>query len=80
MTAGTKVQPHRRRYSRATCGGRFDDLAGTALAGHDQPLRVRALCPYLMGLNLPDRRIARGLDPAASDVRAVRFKIGRAHV
>lgn len=56
VTAGTKVQPHRRRYSRATCGGRFDDLTGTALAGHHQPLRVWVLCLCLVGLNLSNER------------------------
>ena len=30
----------------------FDDLAGTVLAGHQQPLRVWILCLYFMELNL----------------------------
>ena len=46
------TQPHRQRYRCAGCGARFDDLTGTALAGHHQPLRVWVLCLYLMGLNL----------------------------
>ena len=34
------TQPHRQRYRCKTCAGRFDDLTGTVLAGHHQPLRV----------------------------------------
>ena len=66
-----EVQPHRQRYRCGTCGGRFDDLAGTALAGHHQPLRVWVLCLYLMGLNLSNRRIARELDLGETDVQAM---------
>jgi transposase-like protein len=45
-------EPYRQRSRCAGCGARFDDLSGTALAGHHQPLRVWVLCLYLMGLNL----------------------------
>ena len=38
------------RYRCKTCGGRFDDLTDTVLAGHHQPLRVWVLCLYVMGL------------------------------
>src|SRR3954464_6349243 len=38
------TQPHRQRYRCKACAGRFDDLTGTALAGHHQPLRVWVLC------------------------------------
>ena len=65
------AQPHRQRYRCAGCGARFDDLTGTALAGHHQPLRVWVLCLYLMGLNLSNRQIAQELDLAASDVQAM---------
>src|SRR5436309_2417778 len=51
--------------------GPFDDLTGTVLAGHHQPLRVRVLCLYLMGLNLSNRQIAQELDLAEADVQAV---------
>jgi len=34
------------RYRCKTCSGRFDDLTGTVLAGHHQPLRVWVLCLY----------------------------------
>src|SRR3954453_19137242 len=64
-------QPHRQRYRCAGCGARFDDLTGTALAGHHQPLRVWVLCLYLMGLNLSNRQIAQELDLAPSDVQAM---------
>ena len=66
-----EVQPHRQRYRCAACGARFDDLTGTALAGHHQPLRVWVLCLYLMGLNLSNRQIAQGLDLGVSDVQAM---------
>ena len=66
-----ETQPHRQRYRCAACGARFDDLTGTVLAGHHQPLRVWVLCLYLMGLHLSNRQIARELDLATSDVQAM---------
>jgi transposase-like protein len=66
-----EAQPHRQRYRCAGCGARFDDLTGTALAGHHQPLRVWVLCLYLMGLNLSNRQIAQELDLGVSDVQAM---------
>ena len=66
-----EVQPHRQRYRCVGCGARFDDLTGTALAGHHQPLRVWVLCLYLMGLNLSNRQIAQERDLAPSDVQAM---------
>ena len=65
------TQPHRQRYRCAACGARFDDLTGTVLAGHHQPLRVWVLCLYLMGLNLSNRQIAQELDLAEADVQAM---------
>jgi transposase-like protein len=65
------MQPHRQRYRCSGCGARFDDLTGTALAGHHQPLRVWVLCLYLMGLNLSNRQIAMELDLCVSDVQAM---------
>ena len=62
---------HRQRYRCAGCGARFDDLTGTVLAGHHQPLRVWVLCLYPMGLNLSNRQIAQELDLGVSDVRAM---------
>ena len=38
---------------------RFDDLTGTALPGHHQPLRVWILCLDFMGLNLSKEPIAK---------------------
>jgi transposase-like protein len=64
-------QPHRQRYLCKGCGGRFDDLTGSVLAGHHQPLRVWVLCLYLMGLNLSNRQIAEELGLCASDVQAM---------
>jgi transposase-like protein len=64
-------QAHRQRYRCKACAGRFDDLTGTTLAGHRQPLRVWVLCLYFMGLNLSNRQIAAELGLAASDVQAM---------
>ena len=65
------TQPHRQRYRCKTCAGRFDDLTGTVLAGHHQPLSVWVLCLYFMGLNLSNRQIAQELGLSASDVQAM---------
>jgi transposase-like protein len=65
------TQPHRQRYRCKACAGRFDDLTGTALAGHHQPLRVWVLCLYLMGLNLSNRQIAEELGLSGSDVQVM---------
>jgi transposase-like protein len=65
------TQAHRQRYRCKACAGRFDDLTGTALAGHHQPLRVWVLCLYFMGLNLSNRQIAQELGLGASDVQAM---------
>ena len=63
------TQPHRQRYRCKACAGRFDDLTGTVLAGHHQPLRAWVLCLYLMGLNLSNRQIAQELDLSQPDVQ-----------
>src|SRR5215213_3059956 len=63
------TQEHRQRYRCRGCNARFDDLTGTALAGHHQPLRVWVLCLYFMGLNLSNRQIAQELDLSQSDVQ-----------
>ncbi len=65
------TQPHRQRYRCKSCGSRFDDLTGTVLAGHHQPLRVWVLCLYFMGLNLSNRQIAQELGLSVSDVQAM---------
>src|SRR5215208_2395041 len=64
-------QANRQRYRCKACSGRFDDLTGTVLAGHHQPLRVWVLCLYFMGLNLSNRQIAAELGLNASDVQAM---------
>ena len=48
------TQPCRQRYRCKACASRFDDLTGTVLAGHHQPLRVWVLCLYFMGLDASD--------------------------
>ena len=65
------TQSCRQRYRCQACGGRFDDLTGTVLAGHHQPLRVWVLCLYLMGLNLSNRQIALELGLSPSDVQTM---------
>src|ERR1700760_1311773 len=71
-------QRHRQRYLCKACQGRFDDLSGTVLAGHHQPLRVWVLCMYLMGLNLSNEQIAQGLgiDPDDAQVMASQLREG----
>ena len=66
---GDDTQPHRQRYRCKACAGRFDDLTGTVLAGHHQPLRVWVLCLYFMGLNLSNRQIAEELGLHGADVQ-----------
>ena len=66
---GDDTQPYRQRYRCKACAGRFDDLTGTVLAGHHQPLRVWVLCLYFMGLNLSNRQIAQELGLSGSDVQ-----------
>jgi transposase-like protein len=65
------TQEQRQRYRCKACAGRFDDLTGTALAGHHQPLRVWVLCLDLMGLNLSNRQIAQELDLGETEVQAM---------
>src|SRR5688572_21786524 len=64
-----ETQAHRQRYRCKACTGRFDDLTGTVLAGHHQPLRVWVLCLYFMGLNLSNRQIAQELGLSGSDAQ-----------
>jgi len=59
----------RQRWLCKACRARFDDLTGTVLAGHHQPLRVWVLCLYFMGLNLSNRQIAQELDLCESDAQ-----------
>ncbi|MGI4800323.1 MAG: hypothetical protein ACRYG8_41080, partial [Janthinobacterium lividum] len=47
------------------------------LAGHHQPLRVRVLCLYFMGLNLSNRQIPLELGLDASDVQAITEQLRR---
>src|SRR3954453_14303846 len=63
------MQRCRQRYRCKACAGRFDDLTGTVLAGHHQPLRLWVLCLYFMGLNLSNRQIAAELGLSTSDVQ-----------
>ena len=63
-----ETQRHRQRYRCKDCGARFDDLTGTVLAGHHQPLRAWILCLYFMGLNLSNQQIAKELGLNDDDV------------
>ena len=71
------TQPQRQRYRCKACTGRFDDLTGTVLAGHHQPLRVWVLCLYFMGLNLSNRQIAGELGLCAPDVQVMTEQLRR---
>lgn len=64
-----RMQPARQKYRCEGCHRSFDDLSGTVLAGHHQPLRVWILCLYFMGLNLSNARIAHELGLNANDVQ-----------
>jgi transposase-like protein len=66
-----ETQPCRQRYRCKQCARRFDDLTGTVLAGHHQPLRVWVLCLYFMGLDLSNRQIARELELSRPDVETM---------
>ena len=72
------TQPARQRYACQGCERRFDDLTGTVLAGHHQPLAVWILCLYLMGLNLSNVRIGKelGLDDSDVQVMATQLRQG----
>ena len=70
-------QPHRQRPRCKECARRFDDLTGTVLAGHHQPLRVWVLCLYFMGLNLSNRQIAQELGLDGSDAQAMTERLRR---
>jgi transposase-like protein len=65
------TQRHRQRYRCKHCETRFDDLTGTVLAGHHQPLRIWVLCLYFMGLNLSNRQIAQELGLNEDDVQVM---------
>src|ERR671912_465508 len=71
------TQRYRQRYRCKACAGRFDDLTGTALAGHHQPLRVWVLCLSFMGLNLSNRQIAQELGLDGSDVQVMTEQLRR---
>lgn len=62
-------QTARCRYKCKDCGKRFDDLTGTVLAGHHQPLSTWILCLYFMGLNLSNAQIAQELDLNKDDLQ-----------
>jgi transposase-like protein len=70
-----ETQPERQRYLCRDCEGRFDDLTGTILAGHHQPLKTWVVCLYLMGLNVSNRQIAQELGLQESDVQAMTVKL-----
>ena len=63
-----QTQAHRQRFRCKAYARRFDDLSGTVLAGHYQPLRIWVMCLYFMGLNLSNRQIVLELGLNGSDV------------
>jgi len=69
--------PMRFRLANSFNAASFDDLTGTVLAGHHQPLRVWVLCLYFMGLNLSNRQIAGELGLCAPDVQVMTEQLRR---
>lgn len=69
------TQKERQRYECKACGKRFDDLTGTVLEGHHQPLKTWILCLYFMGLNLSNQQIAQELDLNKDDVQAMTHQL-----
>jgi transposase-like protein len=65
------TQKERQRYACKACSSRFDDLTGTILEGHHQPLKTWILCLYFMGLNLSNQQIAKELDLNKDDVQSM---------
>ena len=63
------TQPARQKYRCGICLRYFDDLTGTVLAGHHQPLETWILCLYFMGLNLSNAQIAEELGLNPNDVQ-----------
>jgi len=61
----------RQRYLCKACKYRFDDLTGTVLAGHHQPVSTWILGSYFMGVNLSNRQIAQELGLCESDAQAM---------
>jgi transposase-like protein len=57
------------RYECKGCGKRFDDLTGTVLASHHQPLKMWIVFLYFMGLNLSTRQIAQELNLNKDDAQ-----------
>ena len=69
---GRDDRQHQRQRNRCkACQSRFDDLSGTVLAGHHQPLRAWVLCLYFMGLNLSNRQIAKELGLNEGEVQSM---------
>ena len=66
---------HRQCSECRSYGRRFDDLIDTVFAGHHQPLRVRILVPDLMGLNLSNEQIAKGLDLDPDDAQRMTTRL-----
>lgn len=64
-------QKERQRYECKTCSSRFDDLTGTILEGHHQPLKTWVLCLHFMGLNLSNQQIAAALDLNKDDAQSM---------
>ena len=56
------TQPERQRSLCPSCERRLDDLTDTLFADQPQPLRVRILCLYGMGLHLSHHQMAQELD------------------
>ena len=63
------TQPVRQKYRCEGCHRCFDDLTGTVLVGHHQPLRVWILCLDFMGLSLSNAYMTQALGLNPDDVQ-----------
>lgn len=66
-----KTYEARQKYKCQNCLRYFDDLTGTVLAGHHQPVEVWIMCLYLMGLNLSNLQLAQELGLNKDDAHAM---------
>jgi len=74
-TGATTRKPCRQRYRCRACASRFDDLTGTVLAGHHQPLRVWVAVVAVACS--PDHRCPSCSHATSVDTDAVRVWSGR---
>ncbi len=63
------TEPARQTSRCGVCLRDVDELTGTVLAGHHQPLQVWVLCLYFLGVNLSNAQIAKALGLHPTDAQ-----------